>query len=236
LADQLAVAEVEYRSDELRIPGRDAFEAQAKNKVLAHALEPILAAKAQAAASECKGPDKLAAVPEVDQGLEPGRSTRAEVEAKVGAPAATIRPTLIKYAGRTVGIHPIFADYDEAGLLTRLDLFFAGPVDRAALLAALALETAPIFAMTVLSWATSPVIRRAVLPSSAMRRRLSFATVLRRSSRTSWGSRRGRIARTLRAPKIAFGQAPISTVCLRRTLKRAVRAAKPKVVAWPGPS
>lgn len=73
------------------------------------------------------------------QGLTPGTSTRADVERVLGAPIATVRPTLIKYNGNAAGIGSIYASYQDSGLLDRLDVYLNPPVLHGAIAATLQL-------------------------------------------------------------------------------------------------
>ena len=75
------------------------------------------------------------------QGLEPGRATRAQVEGVLGAPVAAVRPTLLKYPGRSQGIREVFVDYHPSGVAERFDVYFTTPVERPAVLRALRIQT-----------------------------------------------------------------------------------------------
>lgn len=73
------------------------------------------------------------------QGLTPGTSTRADVERVLGAPVATVRPTLIKYNGNAAGIGSIYASYQDSGVLNRLDVYLNPPIMHGAIAATLQL-------------------------------------------------------------------------------------------------
>lgn len=67
------------------------------------------------------------------KGLEPGRSTRVEVEKILGAPARAITPRLVVYEGQP-GIGRIVAEYREDSVVNRIEINLLQPVARAGLI------------------------------------------------------------------------------------------------------
>src|ERR1051325_2504902 len=87
----------------------------------------------------------LAAVPLVAvstyKGLQPGKSTRADVDAALGKPLRAVNATIMEYAAGDGG--SILVEFRTGSVVDRIERRFGRPVSRAALVRSLGLPDEP---------------------------------------------------------------------------------------------